>query len=101
MFYISIFIILAIIFILFNQRLKIKNDINKVADMILYYQNNNVNNIENIINHLKEEENKIRSTFYMPEDMKITNENNEFIIYYKNLIYNINSGKYLDKKMKT
>ena len=85
-----------------------KNDINKVADKILFYQNNNINDIDIIINNLKKEH-KDRNTwvgwqfnwkhknrfFYLPNDMKITKENNEIIIYYKNFIYNVNKGKYV------
>jgi len=86
----------------------IKNDINKVADRILYYQNNNIKDIKVLIQCLKKDnkENQswldqrfnwknINNNFYLPSDMKITEENNEIVIYYRNLIYNVNQGKYI------
>jgi hypothetical protein len=97
MIYVALFIIFIIVLILFSQKIKIKDDINKVAGMILFYQNKNIKDISSIIHYLKEEEKKIRATFYLPKDMKIAEENNEIIIYYRRLIYNVNGGKYINK----
>jgi len=88
----------------------IMNDINKVSDMIVYYQNHNITDIENIILCLEEENKKYKSWldwywrwkdqnkyFFLPKDMMIKEENNEVVIYYRNLIYNVNKGKFINE----
>jgi hypothetical protein len=92
----------------------IENDISKVADKILFYQNRGKN--INIIEQLEKDSIKNKKPyinplfhfsvlkensdlyFFLPDDMKITEENNEIIIYYKNLIYNVNRGKYIKQE---
>jgi hypothetical protein len=82
-----------------------------VADKILYYQNRNKN--INIIEQLEKENKKNKKPyinpffqfstikensdlyFNVPYDMIIKEENNEIIIYYKKLTYNVNKGMYV------
>jgi len=89
----------------------IDNDISKAADKILFYQNRDKN--INIIEQLEIENKKNKKPyinpffrfsvikensdlyFNIPNDMIIKEENNEIIIYYKKLVYNVNKGKYI------
>jgi len=64
-----------------------EQEIFKVVDMIMYYQENkHIENTDELLKHI-----------HVPKNMKITKENNEIIIYYKNLTYNVNTGRYLEK----
>ena len=55
------------------------------ADSLLYYmENKNITQIEELIKQIN-----------MPKHMKITEENNEVFIYYRNLKYNVNKGRFI------
>jgi len=91
----------------------IENDISKVADKIMYLKNKGVNNIIEQIKNENMENKKTKLTpmignfalialnkdpwalFHIPNGMEIKEENNEIIINYKKLKYNVNKGKYL------
>jgi len=91
----------------------IENDISKVADKIMYLKNRGVNNIIEQIKNENMESKKTKlapmignfalialnkdpwALFHIPNGMEIKEENNEIIINYKNLKYNVNMGKYL------
>jgi predicted PurR-regulated permease PerM len=98
MVYISLFIVIIIVFVIFINQPKTKDIIIHVAENITFYQNKNVKDINYIIQCLKEENKKIRPSagFYLPRSMKITEENNEIIIYYKKLIFNVTKGIYIE-----
>ena len=56
-----------------------------IADTIYnYMENKDIKNTEEILKHIK-----------APKKMKIVNENNEVIIYYENLTYNLNKGRFI------
>jgi hypothetical protein len=94
----------------------IDNDISKVADKIIYFQNRDKNiNIIELIEQLEIENKKNKKPyinpffrfsiikensdlyFNIPNNMIIKEENNEIIIYYKKLVYNVNKGMYIKK----
>lgn len=60
--------------------------IHKIADnIIIHYQENNSIGIEALIDNIS-----------VPKNMEIIKENDEIIIFYKNLIYFVNRHRYLD-----
>ena len=72
-----------------NKRKNGENTVLKIADLIVFHQNNNnIEETEELAKHIK-----------IPGKMKITKENNEFIIKYKNLTYNVNIGRFLLDQM--
>ena len=59
--------------------------IHKIAENIMIYKNDNIG-IEEIKNKLN-----------LPKNMEIIEETGEIIIFYKDFIYLVNAGRYLDR----
>jgi len=82
-----IFFLIKIILIFYDKgkRKKIEKNIQEIADMIIFTkENKNIENTEELLKQIK-----------IPRYIKITEDDNELIIKYKNLIYNVNKGRFI------
>jgi ABC-type bacteriocin/lantibiotic exporter with double-glycine peptidase domain len=72
-----------------KKREKSEREILNAADMIICYQGDkNIENMEELTKNIN-----------IPKNMKITKENDEIIIKYNNLVYNVSLGRFILTKI--
>jgi len=75
-----------------NKREISERTISKIADKIVYYKENKNVDIEKCIGEYSE---NLKNYIDIPKGMDLIKENDEIIIKYNNLVYNVNIGRYI------
>ena len=75
-----------------NKREICERTISKIADKIVYYKENKNVDIEKYIGEYSE---NLKNYIDIPKGMDLIKENDEIIIKYNNLVYNVNIGRYI------